>query len=71
MLREEIANQLEMRTKTQESSGNLDQTERHIQNSKPDSIYELEPSSRKEQGAKPSPAIEERGEKGRSHLLWC
>jgi replication initiation protein RepC len=31
MLREEIANQLEMRMKTQESSGNLDQTERHIE----------------------------------------
>jgi replication initiation protein RepC len=44
LLREEIANELEIRMKTQESSGNPDQTERHIQNSKPDSIYELEPS---------------------------
>ena len=54
MLREEVSNLLEMRVKSQNLSGNPDQTERHIQNSNPESNYELEPSSEKELGAKPS-----------------
>ncbi|MGO4623822.1 plasmid replication protein RepC [Ensifer sp. 2YAB10] len=56
MLREEVSNLLEMRVKSQNLSGNPDQTERHKQNSNPKSTYEPEPSSRKEQGAKPSKA---------------
>ncbi|MBZ7927053.1 replication initiation protein RepC (plasmid) [Ensifer adhaerens] len=54
MLREEVSNLLEMRVKSQNLSGNPDQTERHKQNSNPESSYELEPSSRNELGAKPS-----------------
>lgn len=55
MLREEIVNRLEMQLNTQKIDGNDIQSERHIQNSKPDSIYELEPSSEEEQGEKSSP----------------
>lgn len=57
MLREEIVNRLEI----QESSGNMDtnanQNGCHIQNSKSESSYELEPRSRKEQGEESSQAI--------------
>jgi replication initiation protein RepC len=52
MLREEVSNLLEMRVKSQNLSGNPDQTERHKQNSNPESTHELEPSSRNELGAK-------------------
>lgn len=58
MLREEISNLLELRVKIENLSGNHDQTERHKQNSNPESTNELEPSSRKEQGERPSQAIE-------------
>jgi len=51
-LREEIVNRLEMQLKTQKQSGNPAQTERHIQNSKPDSTTESEPSFETKQGAK-------------------
>lgn len=54
MLREEVVNLLEAHMKKSNTSGNADHTERHIQNSNTDSITELEPSSRKEQGEKPS-----------------
>ncbi|PJR12779.1 plasmid replication protein RepC [Sinorhizobium meliloti] len=54
MLRDEISNLLEIRVKAQNLSGSPDQTERHKQNSNTKSIYEFEPSSREEQGAKPS-----------------
>lgn len=54
MLREEIVNRLETQEKSENTSTNDAQFERHIQNSKPDSITELEPRSEKEQGAKPS-----------------
>ena len=49
-LRENIVNQLEMQLKTQNQSGNAYQDERHIQNSNPDSISELEPRFEKTQG---------------------
>ena len=49
-LRENILNQLEMQLKTQNQSGSATQNERHIQNSKPDSISELEPRFEKTQG---------------------
>ncbi|WP_020047613.1 plasmid replication protein RepC [Rhizobium leguminosarum] len=51
MLREEITNQLEMQVKTQNHSGNAQHYERHIQNSNPHSITELEPASDMKQGA--------------------
>jgi replication initiation protein RepC len=41
-LREQVTNQLQKRIKPQEMSGNPDQTERHKQESKPESIIELE-----------------------------
>ncbi|WP_064697710.1 plasmid replication protein RepC [Rhizobium aegyptiacum] len=52
LLREEIVNQLEMQTKTQKIYANESQTERHKQNSKPESIYESEPAFDTKQGAK-------------------
>ncbi|CAN7700691.1 plasmid replication protein RepC [Rhizobium sp. LjRoot254] len=54
MLREEIVNLLEMQMKTEVSSGNPNQIERHIQNSNPDSITESEPLLKKEQGQNPN-----------------
>lgn len=52
LLREEIVNQLETQTKTQKMNSNGAQIERHIQNSNPESTYELEPALEIEQGAK-------------------
>lgn len=52
MLRAEILNLLEAQQNTQKTDANDNQFGRHIQNSNPDSIHELEPSSRTEQGAK-------------------
>ncbi|MDH4440745.1 MAG: plasmid replication protein RepC [Rhizobium sp.] len=57
MLREEIVNLLDMQLNSEKMDGNAVQNERHIQNSNTESIYELEPSSGKEQGAKSSQAI--------------
>ncbi|CDZ54437.1 plasmid replication protein RepC [Neorhizobium galegae] len=51
LLREEVLNRLEMQLKTQNKDGNGIQNGCHIQNSKPESINELEPCSEKEQGA--------------------
>ncbi|NZD63317.1 replication initiation protein RepC [Rhizobium sp. WYCCWR 11290] len=51
LLREEITNQLEMQAKVQNQSGNAQHYERHIQNSNPQSITELEPASEMKQGA--------------------
>lgn len=53
MLQEEVINQLDIRGNSENKSTNDDHNERHIQNSKPESLNELEPRSRKEQGAKP------------------
>ncbi|UXT61373.1 replication initiation protein RepC (plasmid) [Agrobacterium fabrum] len=50
LLREEVLNILEMQLKTEEMHGNGVQNDRHIQNSNTESINELEPRSRKEQG---------------------
>lgn len=57
MLREEIINLLEMQVNSEKTDGNAVQNERHIQNSNTESIYESEPRSEKEQGAKSSQAI--------------
>ena len=51
LLQGEIVNLLEIRQETRNTSSNDAHNERHIQNSKSESIYELEPSSEKEQGA--------------------
>lgn len=50
MLLDEVVNMLEMHEESQNCSTNDAQSERHIQNSKPESSYEFEPSSEKEQG---------------------
>ena len=50
LLRTEILNLLENQLNSQNMDGNAVQNGCHIQNSKPESIYELEPSSGKEQG---------------------
>lgn len=50
LLRDEVVNRLEMQLNIDKMHGNAMQNERHIQNSKPESIYELEPSSEKKRG---------------------
>ncbi|MGZ2461804.1 plasmid replication protein RepC [Rhizobium anhuiense] len=57
MLREEIINLLETQVNSEKTDGNAVQNERHIQNSNTESIYESEPRSEIEQGAKSSQAI--------------
>jgi replication initiation protein RepC len=52
MLKEEVLNRLEYQEKAENAGGNAAHIERHIQNSKPESLNELEPSFEKEQGAK-------------------
>jgi replication initiation protein RepC len=54
VLREEIVNRLETQKDSENDSINGAHIEQHIQNSKPESTSELEPSSRVKQGAKPS-----------------
>lgn len=49
-LRNEILNALEKQLNSKKLKGNDSQNDGHIQNSKPEPINELEPSSRKEQG---------------------
>lgn len=51
LLREEIVNLLDTNIKTQKMNANESQTERHIQNSNPDSTYEFEPRFETKQGA--------------------
>jgi replication initiation protein RepC len=50
LLRDGVVNMLELQIKAVNQSGNHLQNERHIQNSKPDSIIESEPLSEKEPG---------------------
>lgn len=50
LLRTEVLNLLEMQSETENMHGNAVLDDCHIQNSKPESINELEPSSGKEQG---------------------
>jgi replication initiation protein RepC len=52
LLREEVVNQLDLKTNSDFSSTNAAQIEQHKQNSNPESYNELEPSSENEQGAK-------------------
>jgi replication initiation protein RepC len=50
LLREEVLNILKIQLNADNLQGNAIQNDRHIQNSKPESINEFEPSSREEQG---------------------
>ncbi|MGO8059951.1 plasmid replication protein RepC [Rhizobium johnstonii] len=50
-LRTDVLNRLESRVKSEKGRGNADYIERHIQNSNPESISELEPSFETKQGA--------------------
>lgn len=52
LLREEVLNRLDTQSNSEINSTNDAHIEQHIQNSKPESYNELEPSSEKEQGAK-------------------
>ncbi|MDX8327165.1 plasmid replication protein RepC (plasmid) [Agrobacterium rosae] len=54
LLREEILNLLDTQSNSEFNSTNDAHIEQHIQNSKPESCNELEPSSEKEQGEKPN-----------------
>jgi replication initiation protein RepC len=54
-LRSEISNLLDDLLNSTNMSGNAAENERHIQNSNTESIHELEPSSRREQGESPGP----------------
>jgi replication initiation protein RepC len=51
LLADEILNLLENHVKTQKMSGNESHSERHIQNSKPDSLIDLEPRFPESRGA--------------------
>lgn len=62
MLHEEILITLDMQQKTENNSINDAHNERHKQNSKTESIFEFEPSSRKEPGAKSGQNHERRSE---------
>jgi len=53
LLEAEVANLLEAQLISEKSDGNDAECRQHKQNSKPDSIHELEPSSEPEQGAPP------------------
>jgi len=52
MLADEVLTLLETHIKSENLSGNESQTERHIQNSNPDSLIDLEPGFPKRQGAR-------------------
>lgn len=62
LLRQEVLNQLDLFDKSENPSTNDAQTERHLHNSKPEHINELEPSSEKEQDAKSSSIIDRQRE---------
>ena len=57
-LRDDITNRLQTLLKTTETSGNPAQNERHIHNSNPDSIIDLEPAFETKQGANSALPIE-------------
>ncbi|MBP2550808.1 DNA-binding transcriptional ArsR family regulator, partial [Neorhizobium galegae] len=50
LLREEVLNHLELQLKTQKTDASDNHSGYHIQNSKPESLNELEPASEKKQG---------------------
>ncbi|MDQ0559374.1 replication initiation protein RepC [Rhizobium mesoamericanum] len=61
-LREDITNRLETLLNVKKSGGNPAQNERHIHNSNPDSITELEPALETKQGANSRSGVEPRTE---------
>jgi replication initiation protein RepC len=63
LLRDGIVNLLEMLLKTQNTGGNDDADERHIQNSNTESTCELEPRFERKQGAKAEPDRTQSGKK--------
>lgn len=69
MLREEVLNRLESFENSPKNSTNAAHSEQHIQNSKPESISEFEPSSRNEQGARPSSGRQPKDEQQRAFPL--
>ena len=60
LLRDEIINRLELLLKTQNTESNDNQNGRHIQNSNPDYITELEPRFRKDESAATRPTPNDR-----------
>jgi replication initiation protein RepC len=58
LLADEVLSLLEAHIKTKNPSGNESQTERHIQNSNPDSPIDLEPRFSEKQGARSEPRPE-------------
>ncbi|MBB3544839.1 plasmid replication protein RepC [Rhizobium sp. BK399] len=65
ILRDDIANRLETLLKAKKPSGNPARNERHIQNSNPDSIFDLEPAFETKQEANPASPIEPPAERTR------
>lgn len=61
LLREEIVNQLNMNTITQNIDSNESQFERHIQNSNSESTFDLEPAFETKQAAKSAERIGQQG----------
>lgn len=68
-LREAIANELKKRIKSPDSSGNPAQTERHIQNSEPESLNESEPRSEDRPVERSNQAIQPESKTNRSFPL--
>jgi replication initiation protein RepC len=62
MLQEEVVKRLESQANSENKGTNGAHSERHIQNSKTESFNELEPSSEKEQGAKPIETLRPKSE---------
>lgn len=68
-LREDLVNKLQMLNSYQKLIGNPGQSERHIQNSNTESIFELEPGFEKAQGRKLNPVPRERETQQKSFPL--
>jgi len=69
MLREEVLNRLENLENSPTNSTNDAHNEQHIQNSKPESFSEIEPSSRKEPGTKQSSSRQPKNEQQKAFPL--
>jgi replication initiation protein RepC len=69
MLRDEVLNRLEILENSENRSTNAAHIEQHLQNSKPESFNELEPSSQKAQGATPSSSRQPTSERLRAFPL--
>lgn len=68
----EVRNMLETHLKSQNTSANESQTERHIQNSKSESNFEFEPGFREDQARPPSQNLNQTAHRQRdTRLAWC